>query len=428
MSSVSDIDIAHSPDRKNKARRPETTKETVVTRGLAGHFKNLRVEPGQKIAWLKVTISIALICSLGLSWRLWISSRLFPLSPVSGFLPSIFFPLDYIWFVSLLGLLLMISIVTQPRRLILIFLALSGLLSLWDQTRWQPWFYQYLFMLAAIGLYAWKRAEAENHRTALNACRLIVISMYLWSGLQKLNVNFVREIWPVMAGPMLRLLPEALKKLPPVLALAIPLIEILMALGLITRRYRKVSVIFAIAMHVFILLLLFSSGENTVVWPWNVAMAVFVLILFWEDKETGARNILVPKSGFHAVVLLFFGVLPALSFIDLWDSYLSSALYSGNTDQAVVYVSPAVIDRLPVAIRSHIWQSSQPFFLDINRWAYGELNVPVYPEPRIYRNVTRQICAYAEGSPDIRLRILKKPDPLTGERESEHYDCDHLDF
>ena len=118
--------------------------------------------------------------------------------------------------------------------------------------------------------------------------------------------------------------------------------------------------------------------------------------------------------------------MPAFSLVDLWDSYLSSALYSGNTDQAVIYVSPAVIARLPAALHPHIWQSSQPFFLDTNRWAYGELNVPLYLEPRIYRKVTEQICAYADNSSEIRLRIKKKPNPFTGLRESEYYDCDHL--
>ncbi len=71
-------------------------------------------------------------------------------------LPAVPFPFDQIWFFSLLGLLVAIIIVAQPRRLILVFVVLAGLLSMWDQTRWQPWFYQYFFMLAAIGLRAAK--------------------------------------------------------------------------------------------------------------------------------------------------------------------------------------------------------------------------------------------------------------------------------
>src|SRR5207248_1237718 len=101
-------------------------------------------------------------------------------------LPVIPHPFDHIWFFLLLGLLVAIATIAQPRRLILIFLLLAGLLSMWDQTRWQPWFYQYLFMLAAIGFCGWKRPETRNQQV-LNACRLIVGSTYFWSGLQKLN-------------------------------------------------------------------------------------------------------------------------------------------------------------------------------------------------------------------------------------------------
>jgi len=155
-------------------------------------------------------------------------------------------------------------------------------------------------------------------------------------------------------------------------------------------------------------------------------MSLFVVILFWRDETTGPRQILMVNKGFPTLVLLLFGIMPAFSLLDRWDSYLSAALYSGNTTQAVIYVSPGVMARLPASIRPHVWQSTQPFFLDINRWSYGELDVPVYPEPRIYRKVAERICSYTGDSPDVRLRIKGKPNPLTGARKSAYYDCDHL--
>jgi hypothetical protein len=318
-------------------------------------------------------------------------------------------------------------LVRWPRGLIVIFLVLAGLLALWDQERWQPWFFEYLFLLAAIGLY--KRGNAASGElAALNASRLIVACLYLWSGLQKLNVNFIRETWPDIAAPVLRFLPQA-KKVPAAFILIIPLLEILIGMGLITRRFRNLAVVFAMATHLVILAMLISSGENTVVWPWNVAMALLAVLLFWRQPEAAPAAILVPRNAFHWLVLLLFGVLPALSFFDLWDSYLSSALYSGNTDQAVIYLSPAAISLVPAELHPHIWQSNPPFFLDVNRWAYGELNVPLYPEPRIYRRIATQVCQYAGSSAeDVRLRIKKKPNLLTGARESEYYDCDHLSF
>lgn len=406
-----------------------TAQKPAPQRKPFGHTSRADVlfgEPEQRINSIKITIAAALLCSFGLSWRLWISSRLFPLCPVSAHFPNVAFPLDYIWFFSLLGLLLAIIAIARPRKLVLIFLVGGGLLSLWDQNRWQPWFYQYFFLLAALGLYAWKEPGAKNRQAALDACRLILVSTYFWSGVQKLNANFVSETWPDIAGGVLRHLPESAKRLPPFAILLIPSLEIVIALGLLSRKFRHLSILLAVGTHIFVLALLISSGENVVVWPWNIAMILFVVTLFWRDESTGARRLFSSRNGFHALVFILFVILPALSFFDVWDSYLSSALYSGNTDQAVIYVSAPVMERLPGAIRPHIWQSSQPIFLDINRWSYADLNVPLYPEPRIYKSVTEWICTYAGDSPDIRLRIKEKSNPLSAARKSEYYDCDHV--
>jgi hypothetical protein len=383
------------------------------------------IAPVTKLAWLRIVVATGLLCGLGLSWRLWLSSRLFPLSPVSDSLPRIPFPLDVAWLLVLLGLLLAILVAARPRRFIFAFLALAATLSLWDQTRWQPWFYQYFFMLAAIGCLDGRQTGRRRLQPAIDVCRLIVVCTYFWSGLQKLNVTFVRETWPDVAGPWLRFLPAALGKIPSSASLLIPVFEVLVAVGLVTRRCRNGAVVLAAGVHVCVLLVLLASGENSVVWPWNAAMAVFVFILFWQDRDTRPRDVLAPRNAFHLMAALLFAVLPALSLVGLWDSYLSAALYSGNTHQAVILLAPGVVDRLPAPMRPYVWQQTAPDFLDINRWAYGELNVPAYPEPRVYRSVAERLCSYS-GVAAAKLLIRDRPDPLTGRRKSAVYDCDHL--
>jgi hypothetical protein len=387
---------------------------------------NLNTAPERQVALLVRLIAVAIACSFLLSWKLWLASRLFPLAPISGYLPEIPYPLDYVWFLLLLTLLAVISFLPRFRKVVLTFVCLAALLGLWDQTRWQPWFYQYLFMLAALGLVVWKKNGAGDYRAALDACRLIVASIYFWSGVQKLNVTFIRETWPDIAAFLPSSWQAAVAHFPSYLILVIPFVEISIGLGLLTRRFRNGAVLVAIATHLAILILLIASGENVAVWPWNVAMTLFVWILFWQDKETTARRIVTGRKAFQVLVLVLFGVLPSLSFFGLWDSYLSSALYSGNTYQTAVYFGPRVLARLPAEIRPHVWQQSEPFFLDMNRWAYAELRVPVYPEPRIYRQVAKRICKYAEGE-RLSLWIKQKPHPFTGSFGSEYYDCESLD-
>ena len=393
---------------------------------LHPRLSNLHTAPERQVALLVRLTAVAIGCSFLISWKLWLSSRLFPLAPVSNSLPENAYPFDYIWLLSLFALLAVISFLPRSRKIIVVFVSLAALLSLWDQTRWQPWFYQYLFMLAAIGILTWRKSESSRNRTALDVCRLIVSATYFWTGFQKLNITFVRETWPDMAAFLPGFWQSVAQRVPSFLILVIPLVEILIGFGLLSRQFRNRTVLLATATHAAILILLFLTGENVVVWPWNVAMVLFVWILFWDDKEATAWRIAAGRNPFHFLVLLLFAILPSLSLVGLWDSFLSSSIYSGNTYQAAIYLGPTLLARLPAPIHPHVWQKSEPFFLDINRWAYAELRVPVYPEPRVFRQVAKRICKYADGE-RLSLWIKQKPHPFTGSFGSEYYDCEALD-
>ena len=383
----------------------------------------ITLEPAQRLRLLRVVVAIALICGLLLSWRLWISSRLFPSAPLLG-LPKIPFPIDYICLVALIALLVSIAARTNARCLIS-FEILSAVLLCFDQMRWQPWFYQYFFLIAGLTVFAWRKPNPKVTTMVFNSSAIIVLSTYFWGGVQKLNAAFLKESWPDFSNGFFHLLLRT-RSMPSLLGLSVPLLEISIAAGLLSRRFRNISVILAIIAHLIILLFLSASGENTVVWPWNVAMAMFVAILFWQNKDLNVRKLFSPRHPLHAVVWILFAIMPVFNLVGLWDSYLSFALYSGNNHRAVIYVSQSVSDQLPASIRSYTWLQTEPKFLDINRWSFGELNVPVYPEPRVFRQITRNVCGLAENSRDIKLALWDQPDLITAHRDYQVYDCDHL--
>ncbi len=186
----------------------------------------------QKLALLQGTITISMTCSIVLSWKLWLSSRLFPLAPVATFLPKIPFPVDVVWASALVGLLVSIAVFPRQGMLIFAFLGLAGLLTLWDQTRWQPWFYQYFFMLATIAHCGWGEGKMQRQRMALNTCRSIIIFTYVWSGLQKLNASFIQEAWPDLAGPLLGMIFGTARRIPTWLILVVPVMAIKKGLSL----------------------------------------------------------------------------------------------------------------------------------------------------------------------------------------------------
>jgi hypothetical protein len=391
---------------------------------------NSKLSFADRLLWLKISLALALLAEFFLSTTLWVTSRTYPLTPVSEWLPTVPPLIDRLWLGSLLLLLVAIVVVRRPRVYILAFVVLAGLLSLFDQSRWQPWFYQFLFMLAALALYPWGTQDLKKRETVLNVCRLIVASTYFWSGLQKLNASFIGGVFPWLVEPLVALLPGFPEELVRPLGIAVPFIETGIGIGLLTR-FRNAAVILALGMHVFILFSIgpFGHDWNTVVWPWNVAMMAFVVILFWRAEGFSARHVLLPRTSlFHGLVLLLFGVMPLFSFFGFWDSYLSASLYSGNTKSAI-YVSETVKNRLPKTIRDLALKSEadDANVISISDWSFEELNVPPYPEDRVFKNVTGYVCTYAEEPSEVTLAISRKPNPMDGSTEAEIYDCSGLE-
>src|SRR5580704_540803 len=101
---------------------------------------------------VRMTLAAAMISGMLLSPKLWLTERYYPHVPVWDGLPTIPSPWDLVVFAEMLFLLGLTALLPRSRWPVLTFVALAGVWSLWDQSRWQPWFYQYLFMLAALGL------------------------------------------------------------------------------------------------------------------------------------------------------------------------------------------------------------------------------------------------------------------------------------
>lgn len=387
-----------------------------------------RPEAESRLAWLRLALATALIAGLLLSPNLWVSTRAYPLTPLWDAIPPLPYPADYALFGLFVALVAGVGILggRVAGWLAVVALALATFLVLGDISRLQPWFYQYSFMLAAFCLYGLGRIGALD---ALNACRLIVIATYFWSGLQKANARFFESTYPWLVEPLTEHLPDWAGSALLSGAYAVPAIEAAIGLGLLTRRFRKPAVIGALSMHAFIMLSVGPLGHdwNTVVWPWNFAMCAFVLILFWRSPDDPTPSTILspgrslsPGAALRVAVLVLFAFLPLFNFFGLWDSYLSSSLYSGTTERGYV------LER-----EGSGWRSTS-----ISKLSEEELNTPAYPEERIFKNVFAERWCEAEGedalwrarpgSPEPVLRVDGRPGIFSGERLTEFYSCDDV--
>ena len=317
-----------------------------------------------------------------MSWRLWLPYRVFPQVPVIALGSSLQIALFVLFFVIAVALLF------KPLNsfLLLGFMITEIITLLGDEMRWMPWAYQFLFILLAILI------NKKNPRFAINSIILILSSSYLFSGLQKINGNFLYYIWQ-------RLIMIRFFRLPPAVyrnrtmywaGLSIPLFEIASAILILLPKQRKIFALFPIFIHVFIILFLSPIGidYNYSVVPWNVAMAIFIYILFVKAPVVFSFSETFYKG--NVAITLIWTVLPFAGLFGYWDKFLSSGVYSGNVPYMIIYLPDTSV--IPSELKPYVAHSKYGYhglhqFINLHEWGMKELQVAIPPEPRIYKEV-----------------------------------------
>ena len=84
-----------------------------------------------------------------MSWKVWLAERLFPIVPPFNFLfvPSV---VHLVLFIFSLVTLLALFIFPSKKLLLISVIVIEILSCVLDQNRWQPWEYQYIFIILAL--------------------------------------------------------------------------------------------------------------------------------------------------------------------------------------------------------------------------------------------------------------------------------------
>ncbi len=356
---------------------------------------------------VRLLVVIGIGSGMGIARMLWSTMRVVPPSPL-------LYPLREFagWpettFLLLLGTLFWVVADRRPRAVIA-FLAVAGVSVLFDQTRLQPWLYQYALLLLCLTI------PRSFKNEALNGCRLVLAATYIWSGISKIVPEFHEYVFPAFASglPFSSFLSEHAL----VFASFSILLEIGIGAGLLFRRTRRFAVASTVLLHLTVLAAFGPSGLhwNMVVWPWNALLVVLVCLLFWNAKST-ALQILIGKSRRRIVVTLLAGILPLLGLLGLWDSYLSFSLYSGNLDEAVMDISAEHLSLLPSALPDAKMQEDGRALVSLQSWSFAGLNVPAYPAIRSYRSLIAILCEMPPFIDDLQLHLRTRRTPFASGR------------
>ena len=332
--------------------------------------------------------NLAFIAGIFLSYKLWVTNRNFPVTPIIEQLPQLPHSLDQLPILALIGILLM-QVIFQKRSLFIVSLLILSYLLCQDLMRWQPWVYLHGLFLFPFCL------SSKKGEHLFNYYRIILIGIYFWSGFYKFNNDFAELVFVDSIRQVFNI---NLTKYS-YLAYSIPITEIFIAVALIFQKTRKLASILAILIHLGILLWLSPLGgnSNSVIIPWNLMMIAFIYLCFIRRDDQSFVSLTQIRS-FPSLIALSAVFLPILYSFGYWPYYFSFNLYSGQGKSFYISLNDEDFLNEDESFRNSCYSSeyiNNRNTINLSSWSYRSLNVPTPNDEKVYIKVAEEICKKA---------------------------------
>lgn len=385
----------------------------------------LSSDPDGVLRRFRAAVGAATLVMLAVSWPLWIDGGEIPRVPFASWFPALGAERSTLVLVMLkvavaaaaVGGLISRSETLWLRLLESAAVVLGVTLVMEDQHRFQPWLYQFLlaFLFMATG----------SAREGVRWNRWLIIGIYVHSGLSKLDASWTHESGVVFLATLCRPLglhPGSWADSARTAAtLAMPVGEILVGLGLIARKTRRVALAGAVLQHLTLLGILGPWGLNHSpnVLLWNAALIVEDVLLFGREldgppqPEPGAA---LSSAGW--LVLAVALVMPLTERLGFWDAWPSFALYAGHEERVEVFVQEEELRGMPESLRQCVAPEGAWRKVDLTAWSRAIRSTPVNPQARACLGIAEGLALW-DGRPRLVLvRWSGRADPWNGRRRT----------
>jgi hypothetical protein len=274
-------------------------------------------------------------------------------------------------FAFLLPVIALFINVRIAKWLLFISVFLYVILVLFDLHRLTPYMIVYLGIFSALILLKY---DSSILYTAL---LIIASGIYIFSGLHKLNIGFVKDIAPRF---WLYSLPFNYTN---IIGYGFAIIEIVAGLLLLFPLTRKLACIPLLLLHTLIIwkLGLWKLDWNSIVLPWNFMMIVTLIYLFRKSALSTFR--IGSAQPIMVVLGVFFWLLPALSQIIWIPENLSMMLYSGKSKSGYLVLNDH-LDRLSSYDRI---PEKEKMLISLQHYSMEERGIAIHPELKIYDKI-----------------------------------------
>jgi hypothetical protein len=364
------------------------------------------------------------------TWRLWTPQDQFPQIPILESLCRAPAWLDWLA-LSGIGIGLLLSLIggeVRPisRAGLALFTTCLAASILLDQHRLQPWAYQFVIVGAVLCL--------APTACGLRLLRLLVVTIYFWSAVSKLDAAFLVSHGQLLLDGLCRAVrldagawSADVRR---AVAAAFPLGELAVGALLLMPRARVVGLAASIVMHVVLLLTLGPWGldHKPGVLIWNVYFIAQNVLLFRPtsapEPPAQVGGLAQYRSAAATIVVALATIMPLLESTGWWDHWPSWAVYSSRPATVTMLVREARLDDLPPTLRTCVG-SPEPLTdwhpVSIDAWSFDLLQCAVYPQERYRLAVIGAVAEEAGLGDDVRVRVESSPERWTGDRTKVEY-------
>ena len=380
-------------------------------------------------------LAAGLLALVAATWKLWTPQDVFPQVPLIR--AACDWPGWFDWVCLTVLVMSSLTLLVVGQRgwwsrgsCIALAISLAGFFVL-DQHRLQPWAWQFFLLAVLLSL--------ADDITARRGWRWLVVGIYFWSAVSKLDYTFCHEQGPALLGGLkqamgLRGMPNPWTEALDIAgSFGIALGEMGVAVMLAWPRARWLGLWTATIMHLSLLAALgpFGLNHSLGVLLWNVFFIAQDWLLFSEapprrtspDEATSPRvidrlrNWLACPSernnrfalGGLCAVLLW----PSLEPFGYCDHWLAWAVYSARKENAYIdFYDTADARELPQQYVDFYCIPSEE--VDFTKWSLRELGVPPYPQARFHAGIALSLKDGLHLQ-STRLKNWQPPNRLTGD-------------
>lgn len=338
------------------------------------------------------------------SWKLWTPQDIFPQIP---FLTSLITTPTWVdWFclglsAGALGVCLLAKEGKALTAALILFAISTTVLILLDQHRLQPWAYQFVILATVIA--------TSSKLNAVRRIQIITVSIYIFSGVSKLDYQFVHTVGDQMLSTLVGTFGATTENWPTQIkhftVLCLPMTEILLGIGLLISKTRSWAVAGAVTMHAVLLVLLFQDVSGLGVLIWNLFFIFQIVWIFHRQPNLKSKPVESPPLLDSLGYLITLGVVifPLTQPWGICDHWPAWQVYAPRCSRAQLE-SPL---------------EGNEFWNNFGQWSNQTLSVPVYPQARFEFAVAMAVQQKFNKSRGLPIEVSRASDRWNGTRESK---------